>query len=328
MTPSSSPNPYRASATTFSAGALALSRAVCWLLASCAALVPLGGCASSDASPAAKQRGDQTVTQPDPYTSRTFVFDTVVLTRRDASGRVPGFDVDGKTSGEDDAETCNKADATAPDGTPGIDNQFATLVPLIELAGLGALEGLVQSSIDNGSILLLLDLADVQDWQNDPSVKVTLRAAAGAPLLGTDGLLLPGQTFSLSKRSPELVIPGGRIENGVFRTGTFDGALPISVFGVDYSLDMRNAQVQASVLGPDRMENGLVGGGITLQSIEVLAAQAAMGEADLDELILSLVAGVGDLAKDATGQCTQVSAALGFTAVSAYLYPGPAPAAP
>lgn len=305
------------------------TRALSGLLLSALAFsaLALPGCAAEDEPAPSKPRGDLTVTQPDPYTSRTFVFDTVFLTRRSAEGRVPGFDIDGKTSGEDDADSCNKADAIAPDGTPGIDNQFATLVPLIELAGLGALEGLVQSSIDNGSILLLLDLAEVQDWQNDPSVQVKLRAASGAPLLGTDGLLLPGQTFALSKRSPELVIPGGKIENGVFTTGKFDGELPITVFGVDYSLDMRDARVQATILGPARMENGLVGGGITLQSIEVLAAKAAMGEADLDELILSLVSGVGDLAKDASGQCTQVSAALGFTAVPAFLFPGPAPSA-
>jgi hypothetical protein len=287
-----------------------------------ASLVSVSACASDDAATPAKDRGDLTVALPDPYTKRTFVFDTVILTRKDANGRVPGFDIDGKTSGEDDLETCSKADAVAPDGTVGIDNQFAGLVPLIELAGLGALEGLVQSSIDNGSILLLLDLSDVQDWKNDPSVQVTLRAAAGTPLLGTDGLLLAGQTFSLSARSPELLIPGGRIEAGVLRTGNFDGKLPIQVFGVDYELDMRKAQVAATVLGDDRLENGLVGGGITLKSIEVLAAKAAEGEGDLDDLILSLIAGVGDLAKDEAGNCTQVSAALGFTAVPAFLYPG------
>jgi hypothetical protein len=298
------------------------------LVAVLPSLVSLGGCETAEpAEPA--PRGDLTVPTADPFTARTFVLDTIGFTRKDANGHVPGFDVDNRVSQEGDVETCDKGDFTAPDGTPGIDNQFANLVPIIELSGLKAFEGLLQSSIDNGGILLMLDVSDVQDWRNDTQIKAVLRAGYGHPLLGTDGLLLSGQTFHLSTRSPELVLPNARIVDGILRADAFDGQLPIHVFEYDYTLDMKSAQIVASVVSDSRLEAGLLGGGITLSSIEQVAKTAAIDQPDLYETITALVAGVGDLAKDPlTGACTQISATLSFTATTAYLFPGAATAAP
>lgn len=284
------------------------------------ALLLLAACESEPAPEPAKYRGNNQIVAPDPYSARTFVFDTVGFTRADPKGNVPGFDLDGTT-----ATVCDKSDFTAPDGTPGVDNQFATLVPIIEFSGLAAFEGLLQSSIDNGGILLMIDVADVQDWQNDPSVTVKLRAGRGLPLLGTDGLLLAGQTFWLSDRSPELLLPNARIENGILLTGSFDGELPISVFEFDYVLDMRNARFRAKVVSDARLEEGLLGGGITLTSIEKVAQTAAIDQPDLYETITTLVAGVGDLVPGPDGVCTQISAVLKITAIPAYLYPDGTP---
>lgn len=291
-----------------------------WLGLLLAPLVSLSACEADDPPPPAKYRGSSQVVVPDPHTSRTFVFDTVGFTRVDGDGKVLGFDLDGTT-----AAVCDKADFSAPDGTPGIDNQFATLVPIIEFSGLAAFEGLIQSSIDNGGILLMIDVSGVEDWQNDPSVTVKLRAGRGHPLLGTDGLLLAGQTFWLSDRSPELLLPDARIDNGILTTGSFDGELPISVFEFNYVLDMRGARFRTKVVSDARLEEGLLGGGITLTSIEKVAQTAAIDQPDLYETITTLVAGVGDLVPGPDGVCTQISAVLKITAIPAYLYPDGTP---
>ena len=77
-------------------------------------------------------------TTPIKTAHRIYVFDTVGFTRLDKDGRAPGFDLDHKVSDETDVDTCSQADFIGIDGTPGIDNQFATLVPLIEATGISA----------------------------------------------------------------------------------------------------------------------------------------------------------------------------------------------
>jgi hypothetical protein len=252
---------------------------------------------------------------------RLFVFDTVTFTRQNPVGVAPGFDLDGKVSAQGDPAGCGHADFTSPDGKSGIDNNFALLVPLIELTEIQAFEKLLQSSIESGGVLLMAQLDGVDDLRNDPEVTVMLRAGQGLPLLGTDGKLLSGQTFHVNDRDPATVAGKGAIQDGWIEVGPFDLELPVQVFGVDYTLSMRKGRLRFHILDDERIDGGVVGGGITLDSIYALAKKAAQGQGDIDEIVGNLVAGMGDMAPDSKGACTQISAALAFQGVSAFFYP-------
>lgn len=252
---------------------------------------------------------------------KVYVFDTVGFTRVDKAGHAPGFNLDGKVSGTDDESTCKHADFTSPEGLEGVDNQFATLVPLIEATGISAVERLLQSSIENGGILLLVELTGLDDLKNDPEVHVQVRAAFGAPLLGTDGKLLTDQTFHVSPRDPDVDAGVSAVVNGMLETKPFDINLPVQVFGKDYTLEARGARIRFHIVDAERIDQGILGAGITIASVKAIAKKGAEDQPDIVPIVDSLVNGNGDLAQDGTGDCTQMSASLQFTGVSAFFFP-------
>ena len=289
------------------------------LVATCGTTVPVVTGDSGSAPPDAGPTTD-TAAAPQVVTRRLYVFDTVTFTRVQKDGKARGFDVDGKVTPDGDAATCGKSDFTAPDGQPGIDNQFALLVPVIEKSGLQAFEGLLQASIDNGGVLLMLQVDGLDSFVDDADVKVTLRAGQGMPLLGTDKKLLSGQTFHLRADSPEKVAAPAAVKGGQLDAGPFDVDVPVSVFGNLYVLEVRAARVRARLVDERRIEAGLFGGGITFSSIQKIALTGAKDQPSIIEMVTTLVDGMGDLAPDAKGNCTQISAALAFSGVSAFLY--------
>ncbi len=290
-----------------------------WLLS--AALVAAAfGCEAED--PASDDAGIviQADGAGDPRWPWLTVIDTMGFTRQKPIGVAPGFDLDGKISGTDDVSTCKKGDLRSPEGEQGIDNEFAKLVPLVEASGIGALEGLIQSTINDGGIMLMLQLDGLDDPIDDAEVTLRVRAGAGVPLLGTDGLLLAGQTFAKHDDSPE-VAAAATVAGGVMNAGPFDLKLPLVVFGVRYDLDLRGVRVRARLTPDGGMVDGIFGGGLTMASILDIAQKGAADQKNLVELVMGVVGGAGDLAPDpVTGECTQMSAVLQFTGVNAYLF--------
>lgn len=281
------------------------------------------GAAPATADAARDGKGDTAFeTKVAPFgTKRLFVLDTIKFARQKPPGTVLGWDLDGKVSGEDDKATCGKKDYVSPDGVVGIDNQFSLLVPLIEASGIAAFESLLQASVESGGVLLMVELVGLDSLTDDPDVTVRIRAGQGIPLLGTDGKVLTGQTFHLNKRDPATVCGKGKLTGGTIDVGPFDIDLPLQVFGKDYTLEMRGGRVRFHVVDDQRIDAGLVGGGITLSSIAKIAKTAAEDQGNIDDIVESLTSSMGDLAQDGTGTCTQMSAALTFTGVSAFFYP-------
>lgn len=288
--------------------------------AALATALALGGCAADDGEAAAGGAGGADVAVADPAWPWLTVIDTMGFTRQKPIGVAPGFDLDGKVSGADDVGTCKKADLKSPDGQAGIDNEFAKLVPLVEASGIGALEGLIQSTINDGGIMLMIQLDGLDDPVNDDDVTMRVRAGAGLPLLGTDGLLLAGQTFAKHPDSPEVSTPA-RVVDGVVTATPFDLKLPLVVFGVRYDLDVRGVHIRARLTESGGMAEGIFGGGLTMASIIDIAQKGAADQKNLVELVMGVLGGAGDLEPDpVTGECTQMSAVLAFTGVNAYLF--------
>ncbi len=294
--------------------ALAHAAAALWLCAATAGCSDPGR-EAVDAS--ASVDGDASVDRVWPWLA---VIDTMGFTRQKPIGVAPGFDLDGKVTTKPEAASCKKLDLTSPDGTPGIDNEFAKLVPLIEQSGIGALEGLIQSTINDGGIMLMMQIDGLDDEVNDPDITLRVRAGKGVPLLGTDGLLIAGQTFQLHQDSPE-VQGKGHIAGGVVLAGPFDILLPLVVFGVRYDLDVRGVFVRARLEGRGRLVEGIFGGAVTMASILDIAQKGAADQKNLVELVTAVVGGAGDLDPDPkTGECTKLSAVLAFTSVNGFLF--------
>jgi hypothetical protein len=108
----------------------------------------------------------------------------------------PGFDVDGRVSDSSDSLSCGKDDFVDPDGVPGIDNQLAPLVPEVEKLVGNAVDGLVQGAINDGQLVILMEMENVDDLTNDECVNLAVQVGVKKrPSLGTDGVIEAYQTF-------------------------------------------------------------------------------------------------------------------------------------
>lgn len=280
-------------------------------------LLSLGACAAEDGLPADVAVAAD-VEQPAPH-RMLVVLDTLGFTRQKPVGVAPGFDLDGLVSAAGDEATCGQADLKSPDGTKGIDNQFAKLVPLLEQTQIGAISGLVQNAIEDGGLLVMMQLEGIDDFENDDDVHLRIRLGRGKPLLGTDGLVLAGQTFHRHPESPEIVVPA-KITGGVLNGGPFKFRLPIIIFDVLYELAVHDAQLRFEFDGDGGLTGGLMGGGVPVADIMNIAYTAAMNGGGILEAIEPIVNGMGDLKRDENGKCQRLSAVLDFTAVSAFLF--------
>jgi hypothetical protein len=247
------------------------------------------------------------------------LFRGITFARNDDMGTSEGFDLDGRVSDRSDFEACRKPDFTAPDGTRGIDNQVSELLPIIEMQTGGLrLDDVLQTAIDNGQLLIAFELLGVDDPMNDPCVTVRLRPVVGMPLLGTDGRVLPGQTFDVAPDGEVSTVEGARIVDGVLEVGPAPVALPVQILDARFTLHVEDAQVRLE-RQDDGSWRGALGGGISVDEM----IQVAMGlniPSDLMGAVQLVLRTNADLARDAEGDCQQISATLLVDGVPAYLY--------
>jgi hypothetical protein len=252
--------------------------------------------------------------------TRLSVLDQLGFAREVTPGVAPGFNLDERVSDGRDELTCFKRDYTSPEGEPGIDNQLAGLVPLLDAFGLGAVEGLVQGSIEEGGLLIVWELDGLDDLVEDDEVRLRYRLGRGTPLLGTDGLLLSGQTFHVHPDSLDLVVPNARVSDGVLTAGPFDARLPIVVFGVKYELPIQGTYLRARLTYDGGLEDGLLGGGVRVEDVLAIAVTANMNAGGVLDAVTAVLNGRGDMDRDETGACKTISGAFAFSSVSAYFY--------
>jgi hypothetical protein len=248
------------------------------------------------------------------------VISVINFTREIESGVAVGFDVDGVVSEDGDDASCGHADFVSPDGTEGIDNQLALITPLFDTVGIGAVEGFVQAAVEQGGLLIMWEVKGVDDAQNDDDVTVRLRFGTGKPLLGTDGLLLSGQTFHINPDSPDREVKGS-IVDGQLRTEVFEAVLPIVVFEVAYELIIYEARMTADVSYDGGLVNGIMGGRVTIENLLTIAERAELEAGGIYEAVTFLLDGMADMSPNEDGVCQELSAALTFTSVSGFLFP-------
>ncbi len=241
----------------------------------------------------------------------------------DDDGVSVGFDLDDRVSGARDAPSCNRPDYVAPDGTPGVDNQFSVLWDVLVSAVGDAVEGLIQGVINDGTLLLLFRLEGVDDFQNDPCVNVALFKGAGRPDLGTSGFIAPSQTFDVAEGTP-FTETAGYIEDGVLHAGPFDTVIPIAIFSVVADLRLHGALLEARI-AEDGSLSGTIGGGVEREQIVEVGEMAAEADSSARTILKGLPL-LLDLSTDLDrqeedGKCHQISTVMTFESTPAFLYP-------
>jgi hypothetical protein len=249
---------------------------------------------------------------------RAAVVTELAFTREEPKGVAPGFDLDSRVSDAKDGATCGKADFTSPDGAGGIDNQLTLLLPEIESRFGNAVDGLVQSAINNGELVILIEMEGVDDFSSDSCVDLNVEVGEkDVPSLGTDGLIEAWQTYDPDPTSEHSRAEGAHIEDGLMTAGPFELGVPIAIFDVAFTLHLHNALFRFTI-DEDGLMHGFLGGGIVPDEV-IDGVKDGAGLADLVSALRVVMNALTDLAQDGDGKCRELSAALRFSAAPAFI---------
>lgn len=286
------------------------------LLAVCACL---GACGDGAAESAA-DAGRPLAACDSPGRQRAVVLVSYGFVRADPmrGNVVDGFDLDGRTSAAGDPAGCRHADFVSPEGTPGVDNQVARLLPVVDSMTGGAFDGLIQAAVNNGQLLVAVTLDGVDDLQNDACVRLSFQRVQGVPFVGSDMRLDPGQTFDLSREEPVTRVTG-RIRDGVLEAGPFELPFPFAALDARFVLDLHGARVRARV-GADGSLTGVIGAGLSWREFGETVTRYGIG-AGLQSMLLGALRLFADLAPDDGGMCQQISVGMRFDARPAFVNP-------
>lgn len=233
--------------------------------------------------------------------------------------RHEGFDLDDSVGPPPEASGCRARDFLDPEGRRGIDNQLSLIVPALEAqVGEGTLDTLLNGAINSGQLLIGLTLEGLDDPVNDDCVTLVVRTLTGTPLVGTDGLLLDGQTLEVAPDARTARYEGAVLRDGVLETGPFELSLPVSILDARFVLDLHRARVRVRIL-EDGSLSGVFAGGISNQQIIEVASGLNI-PSDLMETVGRFVQLIADL-EPVDGRCTQFSGSLVFRAAPGFVEP-------
>lgn len=221
------------------------------------------------------------------------------LLGRQDDGRVPGFDLDGVNG--DPRPDCRAPDYTAPDGTPGIDDQLVSVLPVIIGFAGEAFPTLLQNSVNAGGVGIV-----VERVVDGGRLFLVFHKTAGVPLLGADSRLLPDQTFTLAGEEVLGTCADAKTTGNTVECGPFDLRVSATIFQFTYTVHLRNARVR---LTDDPATGGttmLVGGGLPVP--DVLAIADTINVESLGDLVRDLVPPFADLTNGPDGECEWISA--------------------
>ena len=250
---------------------------------------------------------------------RHWVMTGLTFVRVQEDGSSDGFDLDGEvTETGDNGVGCGIPDMEGPDGTEGVDNAFARLLPVLETTEFIGVEAIIDAAIKSGEVLLIPEVDGAESLVEDDCVTVGLRRGSGDPMLDTSGELLASQTLDLDPTFADIEVGDLPITDGSVQARPFSLSLPVSILNADLSFDIGGGAIRYD-LAADGTLSGVMAGGLSTAYLREVASTENVSE-EVYALVDSVVDSVADLAPDDAGQCTQISVTLGFTAVPVYVF--------
>ena len=246
--------------------------------------------------------------------------EVALVVEAEADETVVGLNLDGRVDDEPAIESCMKLDFTAPDGTPGIDNQLSLFGPILGLFG-GDPAALIQGAINEGSLLILLEFEGLDSFENDNNVTVRIHFGTGPTDVGNDGLLVPGQSFDIKPGTISAEMRNVRLVDGHMEAGTFETVLPVAILDQRFNLPIFEGRLALDFDGDTGEVTGLLGGGVpTATLINDLVLQIPGGQ-DIAPIATLTLARLADLEPDDTGGCANLSTGMVIHGVTAFLLP-------
>jgi hypothetical protein len=230
------------------------------------------------------------------------------------SGVAIGFDLDGRTSAPGDDESCNHGDQTDPEGRDGIDNQFSILWGAIEPIVGVQVEELLQGAINEGLVLVMMEITDFESLSDDDEATFNLYRGSLDPQVGTRGVIAPDQTFYYDYSAP-LSSALATITNGELFAGPVELGIPITILDLDIILPLKNGFVRIQILEDGTFE-GILGGTINIGSIA--DALLETGAASETRAVLPFFEANADM-NLVDGDCLDMSAAFEFEGTTAFV---------
>lgn len=235
------------------------------------------------------------------------------------SGICDGMNLDGLISTSADIDGCRKSDFISTSGEPGIDNQFAVLLPALE--AVGGEEGLysaIQRVINEGGVLLMIELEGLDDIENDACVAAQFSRATGRPTIGADGVLEPSQTLDRDPNFTPSRVPDSAVVNGELILGPVALTLPMYVSGYDLLITFHDTMLRFSI-ADDGTLSGLLAGSLDLQELFDVLDTIEDGT-DILATLRRVLSTNADLAPNEEGKCQRMSIALRFEATPAFYF--------
>ena len=249
-----------------------------------------------------------------PEKSHSNVIRQILFLQEEEPGVVKGFDLDQSTSDGGERESCGHADLTDPEGREGIDNQFATLFRILSVIVEDTPQIAIQGAINEGRVLMMVELLGVDDLYNDEDVTLRVFRASGRPLVGNQGLITPHQTFYRDYDFPMSEIKGVQIKDGELHAGPVDFEVPMDVLDASFPMTVLNGQIRMK-FNTDGSFQGLLGGSVNVDKVlDDFAVVVAGNEDDLARPIFESNADMGYQ----DGKCQEISLAFEITGHVAY----------
>ncbi|MBK7152310.1 MAG: hypothetical protein IPI43_10495 [Sandaracinaceae bacterium] len=235
----------------------------------------------------------------------------------DDDGSLRGMNLDDRVDEVGSPDTCNKVDGVAPDGTPGIDNQFSILGGLVVSQLGGNADALIQSSINDGRLLILLELLNVDNLENDNDVTVRIHVGSGPVDVGTNGRPEPGQSFDISEMSAPIEVRDVRIVDGRIDIHPFDINVNVDILQAMFFLTLLESRIQVD-LREDGSGTGVLGAGVDSAMILDIIANDEVLMPTLGA-VRAVLRGLGDLQPNDIGGCDRVSVGIEIDVVPAFI---------
>ena len=227
----------------------------------------------------------------------------------DEDGFAYGFDLDGRVSPDGEEESCGHGDLESPDGVVGIDNQLAKIWTLIEPVAGSIAQDLLQGSINEGRVLLALEIVGADSLEQSSDVNLRIFTAQGDPDIGTLGVIAPNQTFSINTQADFVEVEGVSINNGRVQVGPIDFGMPLDILELQTTLNIKKGSFDF-MIHEDGTFHGYMGGAISVS--EFLTDIKNTDAAEEAALVEALFINNADMGFE-SGDCDLFSLAFSFS---------------
>ncbi|MEM9069494.1 MAG: hypothetical protein AAGE52_13355 [Myxococcota bacterium] len=232
------------------------------------------------------------------------------VAREETPGVIPGFDLD-----QTDAQVCGHDDFLSPTGEGGIDNRLARLLVIVETPD-AMLDDLIRESYLTGEGLSVLELRNVDNFENDDCVSARVRFGfvprdqEGDPrgYLDANGDSDLDDDLTLDYGLVTTADDTACIVDGVLQGEMSDGRVIIPFGETRVELAARSSRIRGDVSARG-VDNYWLGAALDVEEIVTL-----LGDEDPGPIIAGILRNEADLDPNGEGVCRGLSSGLVFQA--------------